>query len=226
MSADDTVFKDIARRVVPADNADSAGDAADADSADAVAANAQELVARAHSDGNAQGARDMRNLALAIGLPMPRILFESLVMDADVDDATRRRYAGEIKKMTPIVETGCMQVEFTDRDRQKRVAFLVLDRCGPEHDLGAQLDKLYDHIPESRRPEILKHLSMLVQLGRSAYEQMYVHKQAMLDDLAETFGDEPDLRVLRVDPRNTTFYVSANSQKRVGIYVKLREEIA
>ena len=174
----------------------------------------------------------MHNLSLSIGLPTPRILFNAMVDAADAaSDAKKKTWRRQIRQMSEVKETGCIKIDFVKGEDS---AYLVLDECGPDHDLTAQLDKIYTRIPDKRREEILKHLSMLVYLGRAAYSQMMVKMMPTLTAIGKGIrvpssdsgvNNTFDPRILNVDPANTTFYVVHASDRRVGIFVRLSSEI-
>lgn len=176
--------------------------------------------------GALEGMQDMHNLTLAIGLPVPRILFAQMVEAAAASAGRKKVWLRQLKDMSAVRETGCIQVDFYDvQAGKKNTAYLVLEECDENHDFGAQLDKVYSRIAEDKQDEIRKHLSMLVYLGRSAYGQMLVKNGPTLAKITQHLppGDDGkpfDPRVIGVDPANTTLYISLPKTKRVGIFVR------
>lgn len=173
------------------------------------------------SDGALAGMQDMHNLSLSIGLPVPRIIFGALIEETSAPGGRKKAWRRKLKQMSEVQETGCIQVDIQDA-----TVYLVLDGCGPDHDLGAELDKVYSRTPEDRHEEIRKHLSVLVYLGRAAYAQMMIKMDDLLQEVGKKFPapDSFDPRVLGIDPANTTFYSPSASERRVGIFVRLSDE--
>ena len=173
------------------------------------------------AEGEAAGLRDMRNLSLAIGLPAPRILFDAMVEASRGTNGEKEAWRRELGQMSEVTETGCIRIDFSG---EAAPAYLVLDACGPDHDLTAQLDKIYSRIPAGRRKEILKHLSVLVHLGRAAYALMATKVRPVLAQIGEkTGGPASPPHALHVDFANTTLYVPHIGGRRVGIFVRLGE---
>jgi len=229
--SDDATIDDLAERVIEAHHAAGGKDLGETDRV-AAQARAREIINeardRADDNGALAGLHDMRKLSLAIGMPVPRILFNAMIDAAAVSESRRRTWRRQLK--FGVKETGCIQVDFQDiHTKENDIAYLVLDKCGPGHDLSAELDKLYTRIPESRQDEIRKHLSVLVYLGRAAYSQMMAEMMLLLteigkkipcpaDDAAGPVAFDP--RMLGVDPANTTIYIPYTQEQRVGIFVR------
>jgi len=178
----------------------------------------------ANGEGPLAGIQDMHNLSLAIGLPAPRILFDAMVDAAAATNKEKKVWRRQLMRMSEVQETGCIKVDFAGK---KGSAYLVLDECGPGHNLTAQLNKLYARVPNERRGEILNHLSALVHLGRAAYSQMMVQMMPTLEAIGKKIrvAGAFDPRLLGVDPANTTLYVPHTGNRRVGIFVRLSSEI-
>ncbi len=178
--------------------------------------------------GPMAGMGAMRALTLSIGMPVPRILLDAMVEVSTANAGRKKTWRKQLKKMSEVKEQGCIKVEFYDIvDKKSNTVYLVLDRCGADHDLTAELDKIYSRIPGDKKPEILQHLSALVYLGRSAYGQMAAKMLGLLKDIGKKMGgsaSEFDPMVLGVDPVNTTFYVPHVDGFRVGIFVRLEDE--
>ena len=171
------------------------------------------------------GIRHMHHLSLSIGLPTPRILFGAMVDVATAKPNRKNIWRRRLQLMSEITEQGCIQVDLPGRASAHMTFYLILDECGPDHDLTAELDKLYTHLPEKSRGAIREHLSTLIYLGRAAYSQMAQKMEGVLTEIGRRIriqdGAPPfDFRVLEVDPQNTTLYVAHMSDRRVGIFVR------
>jgi hypothetical protein len=167
------------------------------------------------------GMEDMRRLSMAIGLPAPRCLFGALIEAASAGPKRKEAWRRRLDESLPVRETGGIRVDFLDKARGKMAtAYLVLDACRPDHDLTAELEKLYSRIPPGRQAEIRKHLSMLVCLGRSVHALLAQKLAGALDEIGEK-APQVAVRELRVDPANTTLYIPGNARHRVGIHVRL-----
>ncbi len=178
------------------------------------------------------GLEDARALSLAIGLPAARILFEAMIANCGATESRKKAMRRDAKKMSKLTETGCIKVDFFNGAKgQADVAYLLLAECPANHDLSAQIHKLFSHIPEERFDEIRKHLSMLVYLGRTSYAQMLSENEPLVARIRRTMPGTFDARALRINPNNTTMYLgpdtrndSAGWEPRVGIFVRLGEE--
>ena len=198
-------------------------------SAEVVAAARERVRAmlEATSAEDAAGLRDMHNLTLTFGLPATRAIFRQMVKASGRRGAAKRAAVREINEFSPITEVGCMQVDFYNQATQRPdVAYLMLEQCQQGHDLGAQLDKIKPFVLPARWPEVLKHLSMLVYLGRSVYANVARQHLPLIRSLAGLPADDPCERYLnlQVDPVNTTLYLDASWPGRVGIFVRLAAE--
>jgi hypothetical protein len=201
----------------------------------AARARAQEIVAEARNNGKdpaelVQGLRDMQNLTISIGLPVPRILFREMVAAARANPGRKKTWGRQLARMSDVQETGCIGVDFFDtQTRAANKAYLVLDACGADHDLGAQLDRLFARVGADKRDELREHLSMLIHLGREAYGHMSVAARPILTEIAKKVpaadGRPLDFLALRVDPANTTLYLDAPGAQRVGIFVRFEDDV-
>lgn len=197
---------------------------------EAARARAKELVDEARQDpesGLLAGRKDMQNLALSIGLPVPRALFDVMIDAGTAPPARKKALRQQLPAMSPVTETGCIRADFFDTTTQApNVVFLVLEACDAAHDLGAQLDKIYGRLKPDKREEIRNHLSMLVYLGRTAYGQMLAGNPDLVKKLLRKLPAGFDPHVLNVDPANTTLFLGAPCDgRRVGIFVRLESEV-
>lgn len=178
------------------------------------------------------GMDEIHNFPLSIGLPAPRTLFGQMVEASTATATQKKAWHRQLEGMSEITEIGSIRVDFFDIGTQKKdTAYLVLGECEENHDLGAQLDKIFPRIPREKHDEIRRHLSILIHLGRWAYGQMMVKMMPVLDEIREKIpaqgDDKPfDPRILGVDPTNTTFYIMLPGTRRTGIFVRLADEIA
>jgi len=176
--------------------------------------------------GPLAGMDDMHALSLSIGLPVPRLLFSQAINASSATKGRKKAWLRELKVMSDVKETGCIQADFFDtQTREQNTAYLVLEECGEDHDLGAQLDKVFSRVAEDKHDDIRKHLSMLVYLGRSAYGQMMMKMVPLLTKLGKKLPDGFDPRQLVIDPDNTTLSLNIAGTRRVGIFVRLADEI-
>jgi hypothetical protein len=206
--------------------------------------------ARRGGAGAVSDLREMRRLqlelTLAVGMAVPLTLIRQMIERAGARAEQAGAWMRQLKRVSVVEGVGCISVEFPDRRLgRSNTVYLVLAECGADHDLGAQLGKLYSRIPEACQAEIRKQLSILVHLGRAAYRhavaamtpaivaiaECSAKKNAGGSSLPDAFST-PNTRVnaynpliLAVDAANTTLYVPRAGPRRVGIYVRLAEEV-
>jgi hypothetical protein len=177
-----------------------------------------------------EGAEDFRKLVLAIGLPVPRILFDALIETAEAPDHLKKEWRQKVEQLSDVTETGCLSFEFkSQRLRGDEVYYVVLDECDPCHDLGEQLAKIDARAPD-KRAEIRGRIADLVNLGRAAYSLMVHQAGAILREVMTAYrkagGGDFDPQSLQVDPANTTLYLPAlTCSRRVGVFVRSRQEV-
>jgi hypothetical protein len=225
-------LKDVADRVVEAQRA--AGTEVDAETAAAAEERARQMVEgiRAGSENPAEnplaGADDLFKLNLALGLPMPRILFESMVAHANATEKRKAHWRKQLANMTTVKETGCMRADFYDTiTEEQNTAFLVLDRCGADHDFGAELAKIEARILPEKVDDIKKHISALLLFGRMAYGHMMQQVRSTLDEIAKKLPADFDYRSFVVDEKNTTLYLKGlPGTERVGVFVRFESELS
>jgi len=190
-------------------------------------ARAQQMLAD-KDDGDAAGFRDLQGLFLSVGLPATQSIFRSMVTASGVTGAEKAMALNAILKFSPITELGCQEVVFYNMATQCRdTAYLFLGKCPKNHDLDTQLGKLKPLVAESMWPEILRHLSMLVTIGRLVYGNVALHERPLIrklfglaeDDMCEKFAH------LNIDATNTTLFVDESWPERIGIFVQLKAEI-
>ena len=189
---------------------------------------ARELVAgvRAGEDPPLAGLRDMQLLAQAMGLPVPRILFAEMIARCSATTERKRAFSRGLKDMSPLTETGCISTDFLDRTTGAAgKAFLVLEPCEADHDLGAQLDPFYARIPPEKQEDIRQFLSMLVYMGRQTFHHMLETKRALVGEITKKLPEGFDPSALGVDPANTTLFLPPPCSQRVGIFVRYLDEM-
>ena len=200
----------------------------DAATVAAARAHAQQILGGEDPE-TAAGFRDMQNVTASMGLPATRATFHHMITASgkrggDKLDATR-----EVTEFSPVTEVGCMKIDFINIVTQKPdVAYILLDQCPKGHNLGAQISKLKPLVPEGKWPEVLKHMSMLIQIGRSVYGNTTRQHLPLIRKLFDLAADDKCEKYLdfRVDQANTTLYVDADWPNRVGIFVRLEAEVA
>ena len=180
------------------------------------------------NEGDAEGIRSLQNLTQSVGLPAARISFEFMLDAFKVSSKLRSEAMKEIKAFSPITEVGCMQVDFFNMITAKAdTAYLVLDRCPFNHDLGAELRKIKTLIEPDKWVEVVKHLSMMVYLGRTVYSQTAAEHKPLLRRIYDRKPDDncEDLMKLGIDSRNTTLFVDPRWPMRIGIFVRMQSQI-
>lgn len=195
-----------------------------------IEARAREFISRTGIDASdREGLLHMQNLTLSMGLHTARSCFRAMLDANAVSGAMRAAAEREIAAFSPVTEVGCMRVDFFNMiTAGPDAAYLVLETCPPNHDLSAQLHKLHRLVDGDKWIEVLKHLSMLVHLGRSVYNQIAQQNLPLLRRIYKRGADDDcaDLLQLGVDSRNTTLFVDPRWPERVGIFVKLSSEVA
>jgi hypothetical protein len=176
---------------------------------------------------DAIGIRNLQDLTTSIGLPAARESFEAMLDANKVTPALRAAALREIKAFSPITEVGCMQVDFFNMIKAAPdVAYLVLDKCPANHDLGAELKKLKTVVDTDKWVEVIKHLSMMIYLGRTVYAAMAKEHKPLIRQIFGRSADHDcaDLMTLGVDSRNTTLFVNPRWPVRVGISVRFKAD--
>lgn len=174
------------------------------------------------------GMRDLRQLTISIGMPAAKLALKQLVDFGAAPDPVKASLRQDIDRVSELTEHGCQEVAFFNKREQKPdKAFLRLDECEAAHDLTAQLNKLAPFIPPPKRPEIQKHLTALIYIGRSVYADVVKRNEGLVREILRYLpaGDRVDASSLRVDPANTTLCVHPKCPKRVGIMVTLASEL-
>ena len=178
--------------------------------------------------GDADGIRDLKNLTLSMGLPSTRALFRQMITASGVRGQVKSDAQREVAEFSPVTEVGCMKVDFFNKTTGRAdIAYLLLDQCPKTHNLGDQLDRLKVHVSDEKWPEVLRHLSMLVHIGRSVFGQT---ARQHLDLIRRLFGLAPDADCakyidVQIARENTTFFIDADWPNRVGLYVRLDAEV-
>ena len=190
-------------------------------------ARAQNLL-RGTNDEDAAGLRDLQNLTLSMGLPATRIIFRHMIAASGKRGAVKRDATREVRELSPLTEVGCMRVDFLNRMTQKPdIAYLLLDQCPKTHNLGAQLDKLKSLVADEKWPDVLKHFSMLVHIGRSVYGNVTRQRLPLIRRLFDLSPDDKCEKYLdlQIDRSNTTLFIDVDWPNRVGIFVRLGAEV-
>lgn len=190
---------------------------------------AREFIARTGMDASdREGLIHMQNLTLSMGLHTARACFRAMLDANAVAGAARAAAEQEITAFSPVTEVGCMRVDFFNMlTAGPDTAYLVLEQCPPNHNLSAQLHKLHRLVDSEKWIEVLKHLSMLVHLGRSVFNQIAQQNLPLLRRIYKRGAGDAcaDLLHLGVDSRNTTLFVDPRWPVRVGVFVKLASEV-
>ena len=171
-----------------------------------------------------EGLRSLQNLTLSMGLPTARACFRAMLEANSASAAVRAWATREIAAFSPVTEVGCMQVDYFDKTAGRpATAHLVLDECPRDHDLGAQLARLRSRVNEEKWVEVIKHVSMLVHLGRSIYAQIAERSKPLIRRIYGRPADHDCAAEMQlgVDSRNTTLFVDPRWPTRVGIFVHI-----
>ena len=188
-------------------------------------ARAQNLL-NSQPDGRA-GMQDFQALMLVMGLPAARAVFRQAVRAGP-----RRKPAAmaallkRVDALSKDSEVGCQRVDFYDTVAgAPAVAFLLLDECPRDHDLGAQLRLLQPRVSPARWPDILHHLSVLLFLGRSVYSGLArQHTDLLRAALGRPESDScADVLDLKVEAQNSTLFLDPAWPKRIGLFVRFEE---
>jgi hypothetical protein len=192
---------------------------------DSICKKARELASELPSE-TAQGLQDMHKLTLAIGMPMTRILFSDMINSGSGTPEAKIKLLKEVKTETKTEGLGCIQVEFTDKQTgTARTAYMLLDTCGADHDLGAELDKIYSHIAVDKQEEIKKHMSMILFLGRTIFSQMMVSSANLVRKIAKKLPQDFKANNITIDSDNTTLFLGPPCSMRVGLFIRLDTDV-
>lgn len=177
------------------------------------------------------GFEEIRKHAAAIGFPAVRETFTILLERGFPPGSERAGMMQKLSALFPVTEVGSIEVEFFNKPLGRPdKAHLVLQRCPREHDLGAQLNKLRDRFDPARVdamwPNVQKHLSVLVFIGRDVYKRTAEQASDFVAQLCRVCGLSADLlAALQVDTKNTTLFLDPEWPERVGIFVHLESEL-
>ena len=112
------------------------------------------------------------------------------------------------------------------KTNQPDVAYLVLDKCPNNHCLSTQLDKLKNIVVDTKWPDVIRSISMLVHIGRSVYSQVARSHINIIQQIYNiSKNDCAKYLDLQVDRDNTTLFLDIEWQNRVGIYVNFTDDI-
>lgn len=187
----------------------------------AARAKAEQLLA---DPGMAAGMKDLQNFALAVGLGTARAALRQLIAAGTASEAKKNALFKAADAISPITEPGCQRIDYQDlATGLRRTKYLELDVCDANHDLNAQLDPLKAAIGDEKWPGVLKHLSVLVGIGRSVYTKFAHENPSLMAEIRQWLPEkdkEQDLLTLLVDTTNTTLYVLKHLPRRVGIFAR------
>jgi len=171
-----------------------------------------------------EGLQSLQNLSLSMGLPAARACFR-MMLEANAAGAPLRAWANrQIDAFSPVTEVGCLQVDYFDTIVSKpAVARILLEECDRDHDFGAQLGALRARVSPEKWVEVIKHVSMLVHLGRSVYAQLAEANRPLIRKIygRPASHDCAAEMKLGVDSRNTTLFVDPRWPRRIGVFVHL-----
>jgi len=181
-----------------------------------------------------EGLQSLQNLTLSMGLPAARASFKFMLDAAPAtspqrDKVIKKEALKEIENFSPITEVGCMQIDFYNNETKRPDrAYLLLDECSRDHNLTAELIKLRRVVSEEKWLEVVKHMSMLVHLGRSVYSQVAAKHKPLIRRIFNRPADHDcaDMLQLGVDSRNTTLFVDPKWPRRIGIFMKMESEVS
>lgn len=174
------------------------------------------------------GLQDLQNLTISIGLPAARSAFTYMISCSKASKSVKQAALQTLANVSPITETGCMQVDFYNQvTKAPDIAYLLLDKCGIDHKLGEQLEKLQALTLPEKWPVVIKHLSMIIFIGRQVFNQITRMNLPTIRKLFKLADDDPCTEYLdfKVDTSNTTLYIKPEWAERVGIFIKLHSEI-
>jgi hypothetical protein len=202
------------------------GEAPSADVIAAAKARAAEMLQEMNAPDS--GLKDMQNLTLSIGLPTARAAFLYMIRAANIRGAAKAKAIAAISDFSPVTEVGCMKVDFFNTTTGKKdIAYLVLDECPKHHNLGRQLDRMKEHVADDAWPKIVKHLSMLIHIGRSVYGNVARKNLTLIRSIFGLAEDDPCEKYLdfQIDRENTTLFLDAEWPTRAGIYLRLEADL-
>jgi len=179
-------------------------------------------------DEGAEGIQDLQNLYLSIGLPTARNMFLGMIKAANLRGAAKQDAMTALTKFSPVSEVGCMKVDFFNSStNSKDAAYLLLDKCTKTHNFDTQVSRIKPHIPEESWNVVIKHLSMLIHIGRSVYGQIARKNIALIRTIFSLPEDDPCEQYLdlQVDGDNTTLFLDADWPSRAGIFIKLEADV-
>jgi hypothetical protein len=180
------------------------------------------------SGGEREGLNDLQNLTLSMGLPAARATFQFMIAAANLRGAAKKDALCAVAEFSAVTEVGCIKVDFFNQTSGKHdIAYLVLDKCPRDHNLGVQLDNLKVHVSDDKWPEVIRSISMLIHIGRVVYGQVARNNLDLIRRIHGYTPDDPCTKYLDllVDRENTTLFLEPSWPSRIGIFIRLNADV-
>lgn len=161
-------------------------------------------------------------MSAAVGLPMVQDVFNSLVGIGNGSQEEKDALLADIEALIPPGERGSLKLVYGVGGGQTKEVYLVLGECELGYDLGKTIADLCRETGEEKRPELLRHITSLINIGRSAYVTVTSQRRELLERMAAHIpgASAVDLRELTVDMATSLMYAHPDCPKRICVVVK------
>lgn len=167
-----------------------------------------------------QGIEEMKNMTASIGLPGTRVLLLQLIELGNATAEEKQDLRQAVEQLSPIKEHGSLELKFIDVNTNKKAhVYLRLDECDEDYNLGSTIDGLLHRMGQQRKPELLKHISTLINLGRVVYGTVTSQQQPLMAQIASHLPDATaeNISALKVDQEKTMLFPHPLCAKRLCV---------
>lgn len=198
---------------------------------------------------------NLRKFMMQFGLPAAQTMFRSAVAKSSLHGDAKGSVLRRIAAFGDCDQPGCFTVDYHNSDGTPgERAYLLLDKCGPKHNLTRQLNRLRERIGMPAMPDpaasapapadpapapapvpsaaaverwtmIQRQLSLLIHHGRHVYGQLAHDNKSLLVEIAGSEAAAAELSMLLVDPANTTLYLKPDWPVRIGLFVRFQSDV-
>ena len=175
-----------------------------------------------------EGMKDAALMIWTIGLPGVQDYMKFLVNNSECTIQDLKDSC--IKKINKLAADRDIEgtrggMEYKNGKKVLRASYKL---CKKDHDLSAELSKLYTMIGDdiNNKAKINQSLGYLTFATRSVFTQIVHIEQKMAKKLQEIMSNKYSTNIplgLQVDPENTTLYIDPEVEKRLGIVVEIDE---
>jgi hypothetical protein len=174
------------------------------------------------------GARELIELVLSIGRPVPQILIPDLISKCDISDNKKDYFTTKAKELMngPI---GCIKSEpFIDiTTGQNSITMFVFKLATENHSIETELDNLLRKITTDKekrktyRPMIEKQLQQVIRNGHGTYCHMKDACATIFSGLENSYPEGFDPEKIEYNFKLGQFSLDIEDGLKVGIYIEV-----